>query len=155
VAARLLGVAEALRELIAAPVPLASRVDYENDLAAIRAGLDDPTFAARWAEGHAMTLEQGIAEAQALKTRAPAIQEPEAPRHAQDAPPGPTHLDMLTPREREVASLIALGLSNREVASRLVVSKRTVDAHMASILAKLGFANRAQVAVWATILRAT
>jgi len=54
----------------------------------------------------------------------------------------------LTPRELEVAGLIESGLSNREIAQRLVISKRTADGHVERILAKLGFSSRAQVAAW-------
>jgi non-specific serine/threonine protein kinase len=54
----------------------------------------------------------------------------------------------LTPRELDVAGLVADGLGNREIAERLVVSKRTVDAHLDHIFTKLGFSSRAQVAVW-------
>jgi DNA-binding NarL/FixJ family response regulator len=54
----------------------------------------------------------------------------------------------LTERERSVATLIAQGQSNREIADRLVVSERTVESHVANILFKLGFASRAQVAAW-------
>ena len=57
----------------------------------------------------------------------------------------------LTPRESEVAKLIAEGLSNRAIADRLVISHRTVDGHVERILAKLEFTSRAQVAVWATM----
>jgi non-specific serine/threonine protein kinase len=148
-AARLLGVAEALRDLIAAPIPLASRSDYERELSAVRAALDDATFARCWSEGRAMPLEQGIDEARALGRRTDAPVPPTPPQSGRPTAPGAHPPDLLTSREREVAALIALGLSNGEAAARLVVSKRTVDAHMASILAKLGFANRAQVAVWA------
>lgn len=56
----------------------------------------------------------------------------------------------LTAREREVAALIARGLSNRAIAEELVVGERTVATHVASILAKLEFASRAQIAAWAT-----
>ena len=58
---------------------------------------------------------------------------------------------MLTVREREVAALVAQGLTNRDIAGRLVVSKRTVDAHVEHILAKLGFASRVQVAALAQV----
>lgn len=54
----------------------------------------------------------------------------------------------LTPREREVARLVARGLSNREIAERLVIAKRTSDSHIEHILAKLGFSSRAQIAAW-------
>ncbi|MFC9976625.1 ATP-binding protein [Spirillospora sp. NPDC127200] len=55
-------------------------------------------------------------------------------------------LGPLTPREREVAHLIAGGLSNRQIAERLVISKRTADSHVEHILGKLGFNSRSQVA---------
>jgi DNA-binding NarL/FixJ family response regulator len=54
----------------------------------------------------------------------------------------------LTKREHEVAVLIESGLSNREIAQRLVIAKRTADGHVERILAKLGFSSRAQVAAW-------
>jgi DNA-binding CsgD family transcriptional regulator len=54
----------------------------------------------------------------------------------------------LSRREREVASLVANGLSNREIAERLYLSERTVDNHVHHILAKLGFDSRIQVATW-------
>ncbi|MCW8380761.1 ATP-binding protein [Streptomyces justiciae] len=52
----------------------------------------------------------------------------------------------LTRREREVAALVAGGLTNREIAERLVISKRTADTHVEHILAKLGVSSRAQIA---------
>ncbi len=55
----------------------------------------------------------------------------------------------LTEREREVVALIAQGKSNREIADELVVSYRTVETHVGTILSKLGFTSRAQIAVWA------
>jgi DNA-binding CsgD family transcriptional regulator len=55
----------------------------------------------------------------------------------------------LSPREQEVAALIGQGLKNREIARALVVSERTVHAHVRTVLDKLGLASRAQVAVWA------
>jgi DNA-binding CsgD family transcriptional regulator len=55
----------------------------------------------------------------------------------------------LTPREREVASLLAEGLSNAELAKRLYISPKTAAVHVSNILMKLGMANRAEVAAWA------
>ena len=57
--------------------------------------------------------------------------------------------DGLTIREREVAALIAQGMSNREIAAGLVVSERTVESHVTNTLNKLGFSSRARIAVWA------
>ncbi|MEJ2710978.1 MAG: AAA family ATPase [Anaerolineales bacterium] len=55
----------------------------------------------------------------------------------------------LTRRERQVAAVVALGLSNQEIADELVVSIKTVEAHVTHILSKLGFSSRAQIAAWA------
>lgn len=55
----------------------------------------------------------------------------------------------LTPREREVLTLIANGRSNRQIATALVVSERTARTHVSNILAKLGVASRTQAALWA------
>jgi len=54
----------------------------------------------------------------------------------------------LSRREREVAQLVARGLSNREIADRLYLSERTIDNHVHHILDKLGFDSRVQVATW-------
>jgi predicted ATPase/class 3 adenylate cyclase/Tfp pilus assembly protein PilF len=59
-AAQLFGAAETLREAIGAPLPPSERVDYDRDVAGARAQLDEATFAAAWAQGCAMTLEQAI-----------------------------------------------------------------------------------------------
>ena len=54
----------------------------------------------------------------------------------------------LSERELEVAELVAEGLSNPAIARRLYLSRATVAHHVANILAKLGFAARAQIAAW-------
>jgi DNA-binding NarL/FixJ family response regulator len=54
----------------------------------------------------------------------------------------------LTAREAEVARLVADALSNRQIADRLVLSERTVETHVRSILAKLGFTTRTEIATW-------
>lgn len=56
----------------------------------------------------------------------------------------------LTKREREVATLVASGQSNREIAASLVISRRTAECHVEHILTKLGFTSRIQIAAWTT-----
>ena len=55
----------------------------------------------------------------------------------------------LTPREMQVARLVAVGRSNKQIAAELVISQRTAENHVRRILTKLGFTSRAQVAAWA------
>jgi predicted ATPase/DNA-binding NarL/FixJ family response regulator len=62
--------------------------------------------------------------------------------------------EVLTRREGEIAELVAQGLSNREIASKLVISQRTAEGHIEHILAKLGFTSRAQIAAWVAEHRA-
>jgi DNA-binding NarL/FixJ family response regulator len=54
----------------------------------------------------------------------------------------------LTSRELEVAALVAEGLSNGEIAERLFISRKTASVHVSNILAKLGAANRTEIATW-------
>jgi DNA-binding CsgD family transcriptional regulator/tetratricopeptide (TPR) repeat protein len=63
-----------------------------------------------------------------------------------DEPSGP---EALTPREREVAALLAQGLTNAQLADRLFISPRTAAVHVSNILAKLGMGSRTEVAAWA------
>jgi DNA-binding CsgD family transcriptional regulator len=57
--------------------------------------------------------------------------------------------ERLTPRERQVAALLASGLSNRRIATELTLSVRTIEHHVEHVLAKLAFSSRTQVASWA------
>jgi DNA-binding NarL/FixJ family response regulator len=54
----------------------------------------------------------------------------------------------LSPRELEVARLVARGLTNKQIGETLFVSERTAENHVQHILLKLGFSNRSQVAAW-------
>jgi len=67
-----------------------------------------------------------------------------------DAPTPPTELDHLTPREREVLTLIARGASNREIAKTLYISEGTVKNHVTNLLNRLGLRDRTQSAIFAT-----
>jgi DNA-binding CsgD family transcriptional regulator len=59
----------------------------------------------------------------------------------------------LSAREYEVAGLVAEGLTNREVAARLVLAPKTVSAHVEHILAKLGIGRRVEIAAWVAGVR--
>lgn len=64
---------------------------------------------------------------------------------SEDPPPG----ESLTERENEVLTLVAKGLSNHDIADRLIISERTVGSHVSNILSKLHLANRTQAAIFA------
>ena len=66
------------------------------------------------------------------------------------APGGNATASVLSRREDEVADLVAEGLTDREIATRLVISQRTAESHVQHILAKLGFRSRTQIATWVT-----
>jgi len=87
-----------------------------------------------------MDLRQAIAYA--LGGDAPA-----EPRRARTPAPAP-ELPLLTPRQLEVARLIAEGMSNKEIASRITRSERTVEGHVEQICNRLGFNSRVQIAAW-------
>jgi len=144
-AIRLGGAAAALREATGAPLPPAWRPIIEHWLAVSRAGLTDAAAIEGWKVGQAMGLEQAIRYA---RTASPASSGTAS--LSSRAETAPAHLlDTLTPREGEVAGLIAQGLSNRQIAERLVITNRTVAAHIEHILDKLDFASRTQIGVWA------
>jgi DNA-binding NarL/FixJ family response regulator len=106
----------------------------------------------------AQAYEQAFAEGAALSfERAVSLALGEAPEGGDAATAsrrGASESGRLTRREREVAGLLAEGLSNKEIATRLVISQRTVETHVDHVLNKLGIASRAQVASWVAEQRA-
>jgi non-specific serine/threonine protein kinase len=141
-AARLLAATEAVwAELGGAPWP-ASRADHDRAVCAARAALGEEAFAAAFAQGRAMTLEEAVEDARSPADAVPAA----APAHE---PPADRELSLLTPREREVAGLVARGLTDPQLAAALVIGRRTAEKHVASCLRKLGLATRAGLAAWA------
>ncbi len=134
-AAVLFGAVDTLQQLIGGRVPQADPSEHDRYVACVRTELGEATFAAARDKGRAMTPEQAVEYALA-STEA-------APRKVRSA------ADLLTAREREVAALVARGLTNRQIAAKLVVTERTAETHVQNILNKLGFTSRAQIAAWA------
>ncbi|HEX5504853.1 MAG TPA: LuxR C-terminal-related transcriptional regulator [Thermomicrobiales bacterium] len=137
-AARWWGAAAALREAIAVPPLPPERARDERHQAAVRARMGEAAFAAAWAEGRALPLEQAITEALAS-----AAAEPPQPTSASSPAAGPAYPAGLSAREVEVLRLVAEGLTDAQVAERLFLSPRTVGQHLRSVYNKLGVENRA------------
>ena len=139
----LAGAAEATRETAGRALwPLFAR-QVEGWLAPARAALAPEAAAAAWGEGLATSADQAIAYALG--------DEPMSHALADGTPTAPVAgaAGLLSPREREVAALIARGYTNRRIAAALVVAETTAERHVANILAKLGAHARSQVAAWA------
>ena len=68
--------------------------------------------------------------------------------HARAAVATSSPKSSLTQRQREVALLVARGLTNRQIADQLVITERTAGAHIEHILDKMGFSSRTQLGVW-------
>ena len=77
-------------------------------------------------------------------------EERESSTPATEQPPADERTERLTRREQEVALLVARGLTNRQIAQELSVSRNTANNHVARILRKLGLRSRAQIAAWVT-----
>jgi DNA-binding NarL/FixJ family response regulator len=142
----LFGAAETLREAIGVALLPAERADHDRAVAAARAGAGEVAFAAAWAEGRRMTLEQAAEYALAITT--PSTLAAVDRSTAAAGSPGDPEVTRLTLREREIAALVARGLTNRRIAHELVLSERTVDTHVHHILGKLALSSRAQIAAW-------
>jgi non-specific serine/threonine protein kinase len=123
------------------------RAEHEQLTKAARNALSDESFAAAWANGCAMSPQQAIAYARVgLEASPPGDKSASAYSPSQ---PVKQRFGGLTKREREVAALVALGKSNREIAETLVVSEYTVASHVSNILSKLEFSSRTQIVGWA------
>jgi predicted ATPase/DNA-binding CsgD family transcriptional regulator len=138
-AARLLGAAEAVWRSIPAEPPAPVTVLGQEYTAAARDALGERRWAARSDEGRALDRRQAVALA--LGER-----------------PGPSSAaaaegrdDLLTPRQRQVAGLVAQGLTDRQIAARLVISPRTAESHVEQILTRLAVRSRAEIAAWAVV----
>ena len=139
-AARLWGAGQALLDSIGITLQPVERHHYGPYISAARAQLDEATWNKAWGEGHAMTTGEAV-EYALSDAVSPSPTAPET--GSASARKSPAHL---TRRETEVATLVGTGLTNRRIASELVISERTVDHHVASILKKLNLHSREQVA---------
>jgi non-specific serine/threonine protein kinase len=139
-AACLFGAAEAQFEYVGTTTPrwLRDFAAYDQATATACQELGAGAFADLWAAGRAMSREAAIDEALAFEGP-PAT--PSKGAHA-------AGLGRLSPREREVAVLVAEGRSNNEIGTALVIATRTADTHVGHILNKLGLHRRAQIAAW-------
>jgi DNA-binding NarL/FixJ family response regulator len=101
----------------------------------------DEVFGQAFEQGAAYSFEQAVSLALGKETE-----------RGGSATPG--RAGGLTRREHEIAELLSEGLSNKEIAARLVIGQRTAETHVEHILGKLGFSSRAQVARWIAEQRA-
>jgi DNA-binding NarL/FixJ family response regulator len=114
------------------PLPPVYRADYERSVAAARIHLGEKTFAVAWAQGRTMTPEQALAaQSQAAMSRASLA-----------GPPSALYPGGLTAREVEVLRLVAQGLTDAQVAEKLVISPHTVNSHLKAIYGKIGVSSR-------------
>jgi predicted ATPase/DNA-binding CsgD family transcriptional regulator len=155
-AAQLLGASETARTLVGA-----SRVLFLGDLLAETrqaavATLGAAVFEAEFDAGKGLTRDGAFELALGKRGKpsppAPATAAPGAPGAAAPgaaaAAAGNVGAGPLGKRETEVARLVADGLTNKQIGTRLFISERTVDSHVRSALNKLGFSSRAQIAAW-------
>jgi predicted ATPase/DNA-binding CsgD family transcriptional regulator len=146
-AARLLGAAQTFWRSIGGNVSQAMYRRWdERSEGLLRDSIGDARFEEAFAEGASYSLDQALATAFAESR---GMRGPASPgRRARTPVPGG-----LTRREWEIAQMLAEGLSNKEIAERLVISRRTAEAHVEHILTKLGFRSRTRVSSWVEVQR--
>ena len=136
-AAILLGLAQRVCDLNSITLVELHRQQHERSVSTITRGIGQKAFDAAFARGRAMTIDEGVTFAVEDK---PALKQAPPVRSAPDTE--------LTPRQLEVARLIAHDLTNRQIADRLFLSERTVETHITNILNKLGLNSRGQLSRW-------
>jgi DNA-binding CsgD family transcriptional regulator len=141
-AARLWGAAEALRQQSGVVLPAGLRPFSEQAQASVRAQLGEAAFDAALAEGHTHSLEQVLEVPTIITPPGPAEAKPASPLPTPSTGRAPSYPAGLTAREVEILRLVAQGLTDAQVAERLVISPRTVNWHLTSIYSKLGVSSR-------------
>jgi non-specific serine/threonine protein kinase len=140
-AARLLGAVDAWLLRTDGHLFPFERAAYERAERDARADLGNEPFAAAYEAGRTLTAEEWLAEAGLVV--AAAEHAPRRPRR------GGAPSSRLSPREDEVLRLLASNKTDREIAEVLFISRRTVNAHVASILGKVGVHSRQEAVAWA------
>jgi predicted ATPase/class 3 adenylate cyclase/DNA-binding CsgD family transcriptional regulator len=130
-AARLFGAAEAIRQRTGGVRFQIYQSGYESAVAALRTAMDQASFESAWAQGAGLSIEEAIAYAQ---------------RGRGERKRSETGWDSLTPTEHDVVALVSEGLANKDVATRLFISPRTVQTHLTHVYTKLGLTSRMQLA---------
>jgi len=133
--ATLLGAAAGIRDACALHLLGHDRRILANDIERARAAQQSHVFDEAWRRGRELDLDQAIDFAESSSTR-PATRPVDRSRSE------------LTARESEIASLVALGLTNKEIATRLSIAPGTVRIHVERVIGKLGLTSRVQVATW-------
>jgi ATP/maltotriose-dependent transcriptional regulator MalT len=134
-ATRLFGAASALRAGMGLARWPVDQEPYEAAVLGVRRTLGDDRFAAAWAQGEALSLEEAVAYVSRARG------ERKRPSSGWAS---------LTPTELEVVKLVATGLTNPEVGQRLFIGRGTVKTHLAHVFTKLGVGTRAELAAEAT-----
>ncbi len=142
-AAQLWGAAEVLRETIGVPIPPIDLADYQRSIATAGTRLPQ-MFADFWAEGRTMSPEQALA-AQGSRV----VLQVSSSQQDTMSTTSPAYPAGLSAREIEVLCLVARGMTNAEIAQELVLSKKTVDAHLTHIFHKTNSENRAAATAFA------
>jgi len=127
----LFGVAEAIRERTGEARFVVHQPEYEDWAARLREAVELNDFGRGWSEGAAVTTDESIVYAQRGRgeRKKPII-----------------GWESLTPTEMNVVRLVNVGLSNKEIATRLFISPRTVDTHLTHVYSTLGLTSRVQLA---------
>ncbi|MCX5215478.1 LuxR C-terminal-related transcriptional regulator [Kitasatospora sp. NBC_00240] len=140
-AARLLGVSSVLWEPLGPLGPLLAGFELLQDWHGaveeqIKVALGEVAYQQAFHSGAVLPVDKGISYALGEETSG----------HSESPP---AECVAFTQREKQVIQMLAEGLSNRCIAERLVIARRTAECHVANILTKLGFTTRSQVASWA------
>jgi predicted ATPase/DNA-binding CsgD family transcriptional regulator len=141
----LLAASEAVLMGVGAQLDPVDRTEYDRTLAKLQSYLDEASFTSAWAAGQRMTWEQILTAPEVVIRKQRLIPRPPAsPVGSSQASPSGEHVADLTAREVEVLHRAAQGLTYAQIAEQLIISVRTVDAHLRSVYRKLGVTSRTE-----------